>query len=493
MITEHLPVLLLLLPLLGAPLCVILHNAKMAWLLSMLVVISIFAGAWSLLFHVLEHGVQRYEMGNWPVPWGIELYVDSLNAFVLVVVVTVALAAITFAKSSVEREIAEDRSYLFYSALLLNITGLTGVVLTGDAFNLFVFIEISSLSGYALISLGQHRLALYASFRYLILGTIGATFILIGVGLLYAVTGSLNMHDISDRLPEVNNSRTVVTAVCFLLLGLAMKLALFPLHLWLPAAYSSAPSAVSVFLSGTTTKVFVYVFIRYVFDIFGIELLKITLPLSDLLLILSMAGVLYGSWMAINHDSIKMILAWSSVAQIAYMILGVALLSNTGLTASLLHIFNHAIIKSALFMAVACLVYRLGTDRLSELKDSPVCMPLTRAAFVLAGLSLIGVPGTVGFLSKWYLLQAIIEQANWLALITVVAGSIMAVIYIWKIVEVFYFRQTSEVTEQKGEQIPLLMLFPLWSLVLANIWFGLDTGLTIDSITVAVNTLAGTE
>lgn len=491
MMSEHLPVLLLILPLLAAPMCVLLHNERLAWLLSLVVIVCVFTGAWSLLDVVLDQGIQRYAIGNWSVPWGIELYIDSLSAFVLVIIATIAAVSILFARESVASEISSDRSYLFYSALMLNLTGLIGVVLTGDAFNLFVFIEISSLSGYALVSLGQKRQALYAAFRYLILGTIGATFILIGVGLLYAVTGTLNLQDISSRLELVGESRTVATAICFLMIGLSIKMALFPLHVWLPAAYCSAPSAVSVFLAGTTTKVFVYVLIRYVFDIFGVEVLHRILPLDSIFLLLAMLAILYGSWMAISRSSIKSILAYSSIAQIGYMVLGIALLTTTGLTASILHLFNHAIIKSAMFMAAGCLIYQLGTDQLEELRSSPGCMPWTRSAFVLGGFSLIGVPGTVGFISKWYLMQAAIESGHWIALIVIITGSLLAVVYVWKIVEVFYFRKAAEAVSGTVNEAPVILLIPLWLLIIANIYFGIDTSLTIDSVIIAASQLNG--
>lgn len=491
MIAEHLPVILLVTPLLAAPLCVLLRRRDLAWGLALLVFLAVFAGSWTLLDMTLQREVWRYSIGAWEVPWGIELYVDALNAFVLVVVATIGAASLLFARKSVAAEIATDRAYLFYCALLLNLTGLIGVVLTGDAFNLFVFIEISSLSGYALISLGEKRLALFAAYRYLILGTVGATFILIGVGLLYVVTGTLNLHDISDRITDAGSSRTLATAMCFLLIGLCMKLALFPLHIWLPAAYSAAPSVVSTFLAGTTTKVFIYVLIRYVFDIFGVDILDKVLPLGEILMILSMLAIIYGSWIAINKSSIKSILAYSSIAQIGYMVLGISFFTMTGLTAAILHIFNHAIIKSALFMAAGCLVYRLGTDRLDKMTATSGCMPWTRGAFVLGGFSLIGVPGTVGFLSKWYMLQAAFESANWIALFVIIAGSLMAVVYFWKIVEVFYFREPADPEGDTISEAPLLMLVPLWLLIIANIYFGIDTSLTLEGVMTAAGRFLG--
>ena len=212
-------------------------------------------------------------------------------------------------RQSLANEIASDRLYLFYAAYLLNLTGLLGVVVTGDAFNVFVFIEIASLSSYAMISISSDRRSLYAAFKYLIMGTLGASFILVAIGLLYVVTGTLNMADIYQRLPEVENTRTLTTALVFFTIGIGLKAAIFPLHLWLPDAYSYSPSMVSTYLAGTTTKVFIYVLIRFIFDVFGFELVITRASLNHLLMFMACGAILYGSIWAIRQDSIKRLLA----------------------------------------------------------------------------------------------------------------------------------------------------------------------------------------
>src|SRR5690606_20759059 len=278
---------------------------------------------------------------------------------------------------SIMKEVAEDRVYLFYTAYLLNLTGLYGVVVTGDVFNLFVFIEISALSSYAMISLGKERQALMAAYCYLILGTIGATFFLIGVGLLYAMTGTLNIADLAVRIPALENTRTVITALAFLTVGISLKFALFPLHGWLPNAYTFAPSVVSAFLASTTTKVFIYVLLRILFSIFGPAFVFDVITLDRIFLVSALLAIFSGSIAAVYQSNVKRMLAWSSIAQIGYMILGISLISITGLLAGIIHLFNHALMKAALFMCMGCVFYRFNSVNLEDLKGIGRYMPWT--------------------------------------------------------------------------------------------------------------------
>ena len=255
MIISQLPALQVILPLVAAPLCVIFHHRVLAWLLTLLVSLISFCFSCMLLNQVLAGDAITYAMGGWVAPWGIEYYIDKLAAYMLLIINGIALLVLLGAREIVESEIASDRIYLFYTAFLLNLTGLLGVITTGDAFNLFVFIEIASLSSYAMISLGRDKRSLYAAFKYLIFGTVGASFILISVGLLYVVTGTLNIADLSQQLTNAENTSTITTAFVFFVVGIGIKAAIFPLHLWLPDAYTYSPSIVSTFLAGTTTKV----------------------------------------------------------------------------------------------------------------------------------------------------------------------------------------------------------------------------------------------
>ena len=478
MIENHLSLLIVVLPLLTAPFVAVLPNGRWPWFISMLVSWAVLFMAAVQLINVSNGNIISYELGGWAPPWGIEYRIDSANALVTLIVSAIAAVTLPYALKSIEKEIPLHQHSLFYAAFMLCLTGLLGIAQTGDIFNLFVFLEISSLSSYALISLGRQRQALTASYQYLIMGTIGATFFIIGVGLLYAMTGTLNMMDLSQRLPELYQHRTIHTAFAFIMVGFALKLALFPLHLWLPNAYTYAPTVVTVFLAATATKVAVYVMLRMVFSVFGFSFIEGT-PTDELFLLLCVMGIVMMSFYAIYQQDSKRLLAYSSVAQIGYMMIGIGFGTVLGITATLVHLFNHALMKGALFMAIGAIIYRVGSSRLEHMQGLGKHMPWTFMAIVIGGLSLIGIPGTAGFISKWYLIQAAIEKQHWLIVAVVILGSLLAVIYVWKLVEVMYFKPSDESAIATVKEAPALLLIPTWILVIANIYFGFDTELTV--------------
>ncbi|WP_282755394.1 monovalent cation/H+ antiporter subunit D family protein [Desulfuromonas thiophila] len=473
-----LPLLPVLLPLLCAPLCLLVRGATTVWALTCACTLACFASS-LLLAQSLWHGgaALPYALGNWPAPWGIVYHIDALVVLLLLIVTGIAAVTLPYARRSVAQEIQPRDIPLFYALLLICLTGLLGIVSTGDAFNLYVFLELSSLSSYALIGLGQQRRALTAAFQYLVMGTIGATFILIGIGLLYSQTGTLNIADLAGRIAAIPETayghRTLITAFAFLTVGISLKLALFPLHLWLPNAYSYAPSVVTVFLAATATKVAVYMLLRVCFSVLGNRFVFEQLTLGKILLLPSLAGIVIASLVAIFQYDIKRMLAYSSVAQIGYMTLGISLNSEAALTASIVHLFNHALMKGALFMVMGAVMYRAGSVYLNDFRGLGQRMPWTMAAFVLGGLSLIGVPGTAGFVSKWLLVQAALQHRWWPVVLVILLGSLLAVIYIWRVVETAYFNPLHEIEHGNAEAPPSLLV-PLWLLVGANLYFGFD-------------------
>lgn len=490
MIAANLPVLQVVVPLVAAPMCLVLRRGAWAWALALIVCWAALAIAFSLVVNVVQEGPISYALGGWAAPWGIEYRVDALNAFVLLIVSLIGALVLPYARRSVAHELPEDQHPAFYTAFLLALSGLLGVTITGDAFNLFVFLEISSLSSYALIAMGRDRRALTASFQYLILGTIGATFIVIGIGLLYLMTGTLNMQDLAQRIVPLADNRTVLAAFAFITVGATLKLALFPLHFWLPNAYAYAPSVVSAFLAATTTKVSVYILIRFFFTVFGTAYSFEQLTLENLLVPFAVIALIVCSTVAIFQTDVKRMLAYSSIAQIGYMILGVSFASVTGLTAGIVHLFNHAIIKGGLFLALGCVVLRLGSCHIEAMAGLGRRMPLTMFAFVIGGLGLIGVPLTAGFVSKWYLVKGALEEGSWLLAAIILFGSLLAILYVWRVVEVAYLRPPPEGAPETREA-PLSMLIPTWIMILASIYFGIETTLTVDVARAAARALLG--
>lgn len=489
----HLPILQVIVPLMAAPACLILRRPQLVWMFTLLASTIAFIISILLLQQVMQTGTISYELGGWSPPWGIEYRIDKLNAFIALIISGVSTVVLVAAHTSIEKEIPQEKHTLFYILYLLSLTGMLGIVTTGDAFNVFVFLEISSLSAYSLIALGRDRRALWASFQYLIMGTIGATFILIGIGLMYQMTGTLNMVDLATRLPEVAETRTVTTAYVFFIVGVCLKLALFPLHLWLPNAYAHAPSIVTAFFAATSTKVAAYLLIRFTFSIFGVSFSFTTLPMEMVFLTLGLLGIFVASTVAIYQDNIKHVFAYSSVAQIGYMIVGFSMTTSAGLSAMLLHVFNHALMKGALFLALGAVMLRVGSTQLKDFQGLGRQMPLTMAAIVVGGLSLIGVPLTVGFVSKWYLVVAALEKGWWPVAGLVLLGSLLAVVYVWRIVETAYFKAPLApiAGKEQVKEAPMAFLLPVWMLVSANVYFGLDTRLSVEIATAAAQSLFG--
>lgn len=470
---NHLIILPVIIPLITAPICVIVYHPKLSWLLATLASLGSFGVSLELLKQVQNQGILSYAMGGWVAPIGIEYRVDILNAWMLLIVSAISSISLLFAYQSVQKEIDEHRIFLFYAGWLLCLTGLLGITITGDVFNVFVFLEISSLSSYLLISMANRPRALTAAFNYLILGTIAGSFILIGIGLLYAMTGTLDMIGIHDALVGIKHSNTIHTAFIFIFIGALLKAAIFPLHFWQPNAYTYAPTAVSVFFAGTATKVSLYILLRFIFTVFGVEYVSETLHIETILLPIAVMAMLVGSCVAIFQTNLKRMLAWSSIGQLGYIILGIGLFSSGGLNASLLHLFNHALIKASLFMAVGCMIYRVGIASIDNISGIGKRMPYSMMAFILGGISLIGIPLTNGFTSKWYLILAALEQQAYLLVTAIILSSLLAVIYIWRVVESMYFSELSE-QKQKLKEAPLTLQLPMWLLIFSNFYFGIN-------------------
>jgi multicomponent Na+:H+ antiporter subunit D len=485
----HLPVLIVVVPLLAGALIVLFNHRKGAWFITLLTSIFLLYASVNLIQMLAQTDVIKYALGGWSAPLGIELRIDALSALLVLILSASALLVSMYALKSVEKEIPAQNQVPFYTALLLVLAGLIGISVTADAFNIFVFLEISSLSTYALISMGRDRRALHASYHYLIMGTIGATFILIGIGFMYVMTGTLNIEDLSERLPAVSDTNAIRAAFAFITIGLGIKAAMLPLHQWLPNAYAYSPSVVSTFLAATATKVAIYVLIRFVLSLYGIEFSLAQMPFDKLLMILGTIGVLAGSVYAVYQNNVKRMLAYSSIAQIGYILLAIGLASQPGFTAALLHMFNHALMKGTLFMALGIIFYRFASSELSVMSGIGKTMPLTMAAFTIGGLSLIGVPGTAGFVSKWYLVTALLEASLWPLALLILVASILTLIYVGRVIEVAYFRPAPEGETQ--QKIPATMLVALWIFALSNIYFGLDTEVSQGMASLAVNQLIG--
>ncbi|MCS7206753.1 MAG: monovalent cation/H+ antiporter subunit D family protein [Dehalococcoidia bacterium] len=433
------------------------------------------------LFQALSQGRIRYALGGWPPPFGIEYVLDPLAGLLCALIATIGLVVLVYARWSVAREVPEKAPLLYPVALLL-LSGLTGIVVTGDLFNLFVFLEIASLSAYALLATGR-GLAPLAAFRYLMMGMIAGSFYLLGVGFLYFSTGSLNMADVAERLEPLAGSRAVAAAALLMALGLGLKMALFPLHLWLPDAYTYAPSAVTGLIAPVMTKVAGYALIRLTLDVFGPAYMTERVPLLPVVGWLAAGGILVGSVMAIAQTDFRRMLAYSSVGQVAYVALGLGLGNPMGLVGALLHTLNHAFMKGCLFLVAGGVFYREGVTEVPHYAGLGRTMPWTMAALTVGAVGMIGIPPTAGFFSKWYLVLGALDARNWVFVGVILVSSLLTAVYFFRVLEQVYTApRPADMPAAPHSDPPLGMLVPILVLGAGVLVLGLINSLIVTHV-----------
>jgi len=470
------PILVVVLPLLAAPVLSVLGNGRLAGLLCFAVVAAQSLLAVSLVGRTLDGTVISYALGNWAPPIGIEYRIDLLSAVMASLIAISATLVAWFLPAAIRDEISPGDRPRFYTAFLLCVAGLTGIVVTGDLFNVFVFLEISSLSTYVLIAAGagRDRRALTAAFDYLILGAVGATFIVIGIAFLYVVTGTLNMADLGQRVPGAGR-RAVVVGGSFLFVGLGLKAAMAPLHRWLPNAYAYAPTAITTFLAMTATKVALYLMLRLsvlVFDTAG-ELGRVNF--AAVMPPVGLAMLLFASALAVTERDLKRLLAYSSIANLGLMLVALGLGGVAGITAALVNLLNHAVIKGGLFAATAAIVARHGNARFETLAGLSRTMPVTFLCLLVGGLALIGVPLTAGFVSKLSVIRVALDLGDWVVAGGILLTSLITVVYIWRIVEAGMLGEPAKAGRRDAGP---MFLLPMTVLTAGTVFLGIDSRLT---------------
>lgn len=491
-LTAHAPALLVVGPLIGACVAALSPNSRWAWMISVGATIFAVWMALCLAGEVARQGVVDYYMGGFAPPLGIAFRIDALGVMMALLVSSVSAAAALYSGHALNAEVRTSKHTLYQAGFLLCVAGILGLVSTGDAFNAFVFLEVSSIGTYALIAAGERRdrRALPAAFNYLIMGTIGATFYVIGIGFLYAATGTLNMADIAARVVTLGDSRTVQVGFAFIVVGLGLKAAMFPLHGWLPGAYAHAPSLMNVFLAATATKAALYLMARFLFGVFE--------PGSDfayhfmawVLGPLAGAAAVICSIQAALEKELRRVLAFSSVAQVGYILLGLSIGTTAAASAGLLHLLTHALMKATLFMALGGVALHFRGRTLDDFAGAGRDAPWTMAAFATGSASLIGIPLTAGFLSKWRLIESSLAAGQIWMVVVIAVSSLLAVAYAGRMLEAIFFRTASPGAE-RAKEAPLGVLVPLWILAGLCVWFGIDASLPESLATAGAQALMG--
>ncbi|HHJ98816.1 MAG TPA: monovalent cation/H+ antiporter subunit D family protein [Actinobacteria bacterium] len=455
-----------------------------AWTLVTMLVTSVIGGV--LIARVATRGPFSYVVGGWTAPYGIELRFDEFSA-VVAIICLLGVLAIVFSRRYAERALQAERIPYYYALLLLNLTGMLGFTVTGDLFNLFVFLEILSLSGYALVAISGEKIAEMAAFKYLVMGAISSLMVLFGTGMLYALTGSLNMADITSRLAGATQTPLIV-ALGAMTLGFMVKAALFPLHVWLPDAHAIAPSPVSAILSGLVVKVGIIGMLRLYQIAYGSG----AVDLAGLNLVLTWLGALaivMGAFFAVFQDDIKMMLAYSTISNIGYIVMGLGLASTYSVIGASVHVFNHALIKATLFLGAGALIHQTGKRTLTDLAGIGKAMPFTVAAISIGAISIVGIPPTAGFLCKWYIALGAMQAGHPFFGFALVFGALLIFIYYIRMVNAFYFREPRDRAAVDVQEAPATMLIPVLVLAILCLVMGVLGRLPLTFIEPAVERL----
>lgn len=415
-----------------------------------------------------------YSIGGWDPPVGISWVQDGFSNLMLVIVSLISFCATLFSIQYMERYTSK---YKYYSLFLLMVTGMNGVIMTGDMFNLFVFLEIAAVASYALVAFGGEHEELEASFKYLVLGSIGSSLILLGIALLYGMTGYLNMAAIANNLADSDNM-LVLLATVFFIVGFGIKAAMVPFHPWLPDAHPSAPAPISAMLSGVLIKALgIYTLTRVLFNVIGVSKLY-----GGVLISIGILSMVVGVFLAVGQWDFKRLLAYHSISQMGYVILGLGIggfiLATDGnmyagtlaILGGIFHLTNHSVFKSLLFLCSGSIEYSTGTRQLKEMGGLGTKMPVTRATCTIASLSIAGVPPFNGFWSKLLIVIAAFQAGfHWLAVITILVSFVTLISFL-KVLRYTFLGELPEYLKQIRES-PLSMLTPL--IILAVLCMGM--------------------
>ncbi len=443
------------------------------------------------LTEVLHHGAFVYRFGGWAQSVGVEFTVTPLSAGMALLVMLLSTVTLVYAFTDIPTVVERRVIPGYYALVMLMVCGMLGMVYTNDLFNLYVFMEILSISSCAIVTITRKPENLYAGLKYLIIGTIGSITIFLGMALLYMASGTLNITANGELFARVWHLYPVNArmAVGLMLTGFAIKAAVFPMHTWLPDAHSVAPAPSSALLSGLVVKVYIVGAIKVLFNIVGVEVLELT-NIPTVISYVAMAGMLMGSAFAIGQRKVKRILAYSTVAHIGYIVLGISLLNETGVSAAMFHIVSHSLMKTALFLSVGVIIHRTGRQYVHEFAGVGYRMPLTMTVFSIAALGMIGIPGINGFMSKWYLIIAAVEAGKPIVVPVILVSSFLNAVYYLPIV-IAAFMQRSRQTDHimQGDHLPPTITAPLAITGGLCILFGLFPQLVIEIMQTAMPAL----
>jgi len=452
--SHQLPAILFLLPLFAAISMPVVCLKHRHWskpisltILAAMVLVSILN-----LHNVVNHGEVRYAFSGWTAPLGIEWVVEGLASVILVLLSVLGLLGVVFTGPTSPKALG-GRIVHYYTLILLFFSALTGIVFARDLFNLFVFLEVAAISRYALIGVAGGR-ALFAAFRYLILGTIGASIYLLGVSYLYAETGTLNMADMADKLPLLLGSKALVGGLLFIFIGLGIKMALVPFHAWMPEAYAYAPDSVSPILASLLTKIALLAWVRIIYWVLNASIVVYGIPILLLVAVLGALAAVIGASLALAQRDIKMMFAYGGISHIGIILIGIGQGNQTGFVGGVFYLLNDAVMQAALFFLAGVAFCHYGVRTIDDIGRVGKQAPWLTGSLIVIALGMVGLPPTGGFFGKWNIILGALEAGNYVSVAAVVFSTLLTLAYFVKLLEGI-FRQTSTRLDVQFGEIPL--------------------------------------
>ena len=456
---DHLIVMLVVLPIIGAavPPLASLRFDRVGWAVATATALGHAALAGALAWTVWTDGIVRYEVGGFAAPYGIELVADGLTILLVVLIGAVSLGVLAYARH------AGPHANSFYSQFLLLVAGLSGMTVTGDVFNLYVFLEITGLAAYGLVASGRGARSAVAALKYLIIGTIGASLYLLGVGYALAATGTLNMADLSEKLAATGyDSTLVLTAFGLIVAGLLVKVALFPIHTWQPDAYADSPDSVSAFISALVSTVSAYALARVLFSVFTVDFLEAVPIARQALVAVACVSIVAGSALAVAQSDVQRMLAYSSVSQFGLVIAGFAIATPLAVVGATVHLVGHAVMKGGLFAATGIIERKTGATTVGGYAGIAGRAPAAASAFTVLALAMVGVPPAVGFMGKWYIVLGAVNAGTWPVVAVLLASTLLTLAYFARLAERLYFAEATiapeSVAADGGERVSTAMI-----------------------------------
>ncbi|MCU4742636.1 monovalent cation/H+ antiporter subunit D family protein [Halobacteria archaeon AArc-m2/3/4] len=437
-LSEAIPVLLVAAPILAAtlPLVFGLRFDRAGWLFTTLTTSSLFVATVVLATVVYSEGTVIHQLGGYPRAYGIELVADRLSTTIALLVTGTSAGVLAYTR------LGGPRGNTFYSGYLLLVGGLLGLTFTGDVFNMFVFLEITGLATYALIASGDGPESAVAGLKYLIVGTVGASLYLLGVGLLFMATGTLNMIELAEAIPQAQGgyeNTLVRAAFAFVFVGFAIKVAQWPVHAWQPDAYQHAPDGVTPLVAALVSTVSAYALARVMYTVFTVDFLTQTPYAREIVITVGAVSVVAGSTLAVIQRDVKRMLAYSSVSQFGLVVAAYGLVTETALVGAVIHLVGHGIMKAGLFIAAGVIALGYGARTVDEYAGLAARRPVVAGGMAVLLIALIGIPPSVGFVGKWYIALGAVQAEVWSVAAVIFLSTMLTLAYSARLLEKMYF------------------------------------------------------